>query len=75
MIDPRTYTATEWMQRVGSALSFTSFLISNDAQWKDWALYVMSYPQVSQFSPPDPRLFENWMDWAIRFNQCVPYNY
>lgn len=74
MIDPREHTVTDWCTLMILPLSpfVTAPTLLDERDWKRWAYGVIASPQISVFSPPDPRHFDNWLDWAIRFNQAVP---
>lgn len=73
MIDPRTLTVQEWTSLVNQSIaSFASpVTLKDESEWLSWAITVMSIPSIVIFSPPDPRLFDDWLSWAERFVQCV----
>lgn len=73
-VDPRYLSILEWCE-------FTTPLIKDRAavprlltpdDWRSWALTVLQSPQIARYNPPDPLGFEQWQDWAFRFNQAVP---
>lgn len=71
--DPRELTAKEWCDEMVDEFSDIGeipFLESED-QWREWAVALIRFPQITAFSPPDPNFFEDWQEWAIRFIQCV----
>jgi len=73
MIDPRHLTLHEWVDAVSLALATegpTTVLKGTD--WVQWAHNAISLPKISAFSPPDPRGFKDWREWAERFVECVP---
>jgi hypothetical protein len=37
--------------------------------WREWALTVLGFPAISDINAPDPTSFEDWREWASRFNQ------
>ena len=45
-------------------------LLSPD-DWQDWAAHVLMYPQISEFNPPSPYAYQDWREWAERFNQVL----
>lgn len=46
-------------------------LMHEDDDWRDWAMRLQSVPQIAAFNPPDPRMFETFVEWARRFNLVV----
>lgn len=73
MIDPRLLSLHQWMDAVNLTLAAygpTTVLKGDD--WVLWAHNIISLPKVSVFSPPDPRGFADWREWAERFVECVP---
>lgn len=75
MIDPRGMTAIEWTDRMALLLPGVSPLKLDPGQdWKTWARHVIQYPSISQYNPPNPDRFDDWVEWASRFNQSVPVN-
>lgn len=77
MIDPRGMKdAREWADFITIPLNIigiTPRRLDNPKNWKNWAYNLIQSAQLSGFYPPDPRFFQNWEDWASRFNQVVPY--
>lgn len=75
-VDPRmAKDAREWVEYTISplaALLGTVAPLQNNMDWVDWAYTVIQDPAVQKFNPPDPRFFNNWQEWAFRFNQAVP---
>lgn len=71
MIDPRFLDVLEWTDRMALLLPFPVFKLGEENRWRDWARYVQSFPQISIFNPPVPDYFEDWREWATRFNQTV----
>jgi hypothetical protein len=72
-LDPRYREAVDWcndmveeVERFGTAP-----IISEPDQWRGWAVQVCSFPDIAKSNPPNPLLFDDWQQWAIRFNQCV----
>lgn len=75
MIDPRGFEVVEWCNLVAlplSTLVITPRLFDADL-WKHWATGLVGSTALAPFNPPDPRPFEDWREWAFRFNQAVPY--
>lgn len=75
MIDPRGMTVTDWCDTVTHTLrQYGPIPVLLTAEsWPRWAVEVLQIPQVFKYSPPDPRGFDSWQEWAFRFNQAVPY--
>lgn len=62
-----------WVDATNLALATygpTTKLQSDD--WVSWAQNLIALPKISAFSPPDPRGFSGWREWAERFVECVP---
>lgn len=71
MIDPRGLDVVEWTDRMAAILPFPVVRLFDPDEWRAWAYNLIKYPIVSQLSPPDPNLFEDWMEWAERFNEIT----
>lgn len=73
-VDPRGLTVQEWTSFSTPSLSRLASVpvLGDQRDWQQWALAVIQSSKVSRFGPPDPRHFDNWQDWAFRFNQAVP---
>lgn len=76
MIDPRGMRdAREWVDFVTLPLQqigVTPRRLDDPKNWKSWAFNVVQSAHLARFNPPDPRYFDDWMEWAFRFNQVVP---
>ncbi len=75
-VDPRlAKDMKEWVEYSTAPLSRlvgTVPILSTNIGWVDWAYNLIQLPEIQKFSPPDPRYFNNWQEWAFRFNQAVP---
>jgi hypothetical protein len=73
IIDPRFLTVQEWTDSMVFSLLDKSDLPRLDAPeaWKEWAMTVLQDARISQMNPPDPRFFDDWREWAFRFNQAL----
>lgn len=73
LIDPRFLTVQEWTDSMTFSLSNESDLprLDDPKAWKEWAMNVLQDSLVSQMNPPDPRFFDDWREWALRFNQAL----
>lgn len=71
IIDPRPLSAVQWIDFTSLALSNFGPVIKIEraSEWKQWALDVVQIPAIAALDVPDPDEFENWQEWAIRFNQ------
>ena len=73
MIDPRYLDVQEWcnlmVQNLAPLVNAPRLL--DPKEWKVWANSVVSSPQVRVSHPPDPAFFDDWREWAFRFNQAV----
>jgi hypothetical protein len=72
-IDPRLLTTIQWtdamtLQLVGYAQPPR---LDEPERWQEWALVVNLAPRIAAFNPPNPYAFNDWRDWATRFNQAV----
>lgn len=39
--------------------------------WRDWAVRAISLSGLSSKNPPNPYQFDDWLQWAERYNQTV----
>jgi hypothetical protein len=74
VIDPRGLNVMQWCHAIALDLSglTTIPILQRPEDWERWATSVASSPELSVYHPPDPRYFNNWEDWAVRFVQAVP---
>lgn len=72
-IDPRFMTVQEWTDSMNFPLvdKVKAPRLDDPTAWKDWAYQVIQSPSISKLNPPDPRLFDDWREWAFRFNQAL----
>ena len=40
-------------------------------EWREWATNILDTPNFEGQNVPNPYQFEDWMEWAMRFNQVV----
>lgn len=75
IIDPRGLDAITWANQTIPSLARLGVLapsLQDEEQWRQWGLVVMQDPRVARFNPPIPQGFDDWREWAVRFNQAVP---
>lgn len=74
MIDPRGLTVTDWCDSMALELArmMSPQVLLSPERWREWAHTVIQVPSISKFVPPNPDQYEDWREWAIRFNQTVP---
>lgn len=72
-IDPRGMTVIEWTDRM--ALPLDSMVIperlDDPKQWREWATNILDTPNFEGQNAPNPYQFDDWREWAMRFNQVV----
>lgn len=69
IIDPRGLDALEWLDYTTDTFSevIPVMKLRSDDEWRTWGYHARRFfPQV-----PDPDEFDNWSDWADRFNQVM----
>ena len=73
MIDPRFHTVLEWTDFTGAELeSFgTVMRLDTPENWRDWAAHAISLGGLQAKNAPNPYQFDDWREWAERFNQVV----
>lgn len=71
MIRPEHLTASQWAAQTGLTLFQYGFIpkLTQDDLWRDWAVCVISLPQLSALGMPRPERFAVWQDWANAFNE------
>lgn len=76
IIDPYGVPMLEFMDRLSLVLSsFGAIPVFVDGMtWKQWATGVILLPGIAQYHPPDPNLFDEWLQWALEFNKTVMVN-
>lgn len=42
--------------------------------WQTWAVGLLSFNRFVHIAIPDPYLFNDWKDWAMRFNEVYEGN-
>jgi hypothetical protein len=73
LIDPRGMGVVEWAHAMALELQPFGLIpaLQDPKLWQDWGRAVILNPTISARVPPEPRFFEDWQEWAIRFNQSI----
>lgn len=75
-LDPRYMDAKHWFDQRTQDLTLAGYsgipILKDADHWIDWARTVIQLPKIAALSPPLPDHFQNWQDWAQRFNQVLP---
>lgn len=64
-VSPLGSTYDDWASDLCDQLS--SYNVPNPGPedlWRDWAVAVISLPDIAELGAPDPRGFEDWREWA-----------
>ena len=69
-IDTRMIDVVAWAAHTTTLLApyGTVPILHDPAKWQDWAGTVITFPAIAALGPPRPRPFQDWQDWARRFN-------
>lgn len=72
-IDPHGFEVVEWVDRMTPELEpFGDVPELLEAKgWRDWAQAIIQNSLIANCQPPDPGFYEDWREWACRFNQAV----
>jgi hypothetical protein len=73
-IDPRVVTGpVEWADMMYVTLQQFGVpsQLDDPGHWREWATALLSFSGFGTVAIPDPRGFDEWSDWAARFNQSV----
>lgn len=76
-IDPRIVRGVvEWADFMFPSLEEfgTPSRLDDPGDWQEWAVGLLSFDGFEAVAMPDPYLFDNWIEWAERFNQAVGGN-
>lgn len=72
-IDVRNISAQEWTSK--SAFFLAPYgnppKLTDETEWRSWARTVTNFPTVAGLLPPRPEGFDDWREWAVRFNQVA----
>ncbi len=72
-IDPRGMTVIDWTDNMGFVLDKMVIpeRLDDPTKWRGWATNILDTPSFEGQNAPDPYQFDDWMEWAMRFNQVV----
>ncbi len=76
IIHPVGYTVQEWTDYVGSEFVDGAGIVPkllDENDWRSWARVVCALQGVQNQHPPNPFDYEDWLSWAMAFNQVVRY--
>lgn len=73
-INPRDMLVKEWCDyMVDELLTYGQApFLQDETEWQAWGQHICRLPGIAGFNPPDPRAYDNFYDWAERFNSAVP---
>lgn len=72
LINPIPMPMDAWCDMSTLALSkFGNIPRLEGKQWKRWALNVVQLSSIAKFNVPSPLAFDDWREWAIRFNEAL----
>jgi hypothetical protein len=73
LVDPRGLETRDWVDYTADNLS--SFVrvmkIADGSQWREWGDHVRQSLRSRGILVPQPDQFDDWEEWAIRFNQVI----
>lgn len=68
MIDPRGLTLRDYADSVilanGDAWAFPR--LTDESEWQSWALSLLRAQPFAQRAVPNPFMFDDWREWAMR---------
>lgn len=73
ILDPRGYDVVEWTDYLNLEMGQFGLVprLDDEKKWREWAATVIAFPAISGHNPPNPYQFEDWREWAFRFNQVI----
>lgn len=73
MIDPAFLSAVDWTAQTTPILVRYGSVpqIASDDEWRLWADQVLALPAVTGVNPPQHDGFQDWREWALRFNEAA----
>lgn len=73
VLDPRYMTVIEWTDRMAQLLDpmVIPERLLEPSLWREWATNILDTPNFEGQNAPNPYQFDDWEEWAMRFNQVV----
>lgn len=68
MIDPRNMSLSDWADSVVLSIGdYWAFgRLDDEANWQNWGTALVRASGFTQRNLPDPYMFSDWRDWAMR---------
>ena len=72
-VDPRLTDTRDWLDYTGDNLSglVRVMKVESGDQWREWGDYVRQVLRIRGILVPQPDQFNEWEEWAFRFNQAI----
>jgi hypothetical protein len=72
-VDPRFMTVKNWTALTGSMLRRYGFVpqLMEDEAWRAWGETVIEIPAIAALTPPVPKRFVDWRDFAYSLNYSI----
>ena len=73
VIDPRGMPILEWIDSVADLLAgdIPLMIASKDSDWREWGWHVRQTLIARGILTPDPSVYLDFEEWAMRFNQVL----
>jgi hypothetical protein len=73
VIDPRGIDVVRWTDEMSISLQRYGNVgrLDDPSLWREWATQANGLSAVRAADPPDPSFFDDWREWAERFNATV----
>ncbi len=73
VIDPRGLTVMDWTDSMALLLrdNTSAMKLQDPEKWREWASNLIGDPDFVGQNTPDPFQFDDWREWAMRFNSTV----
>lgn len=75
IVDPRGLSSViEWADYMFPTLEQYGGVASrllNENDWQKWGSGLLAMSGIAQVGAPNPYQFDDWREWAMRFNQTL----
>lgn len=73
-INPINLTVQEWCDFMVDELLHLGQVpfLQDETEWQRWGQEICKLPQIAAYNPPNSAYFNNFYEWAERFNSTVP---